>query len=136
MVLVPVGEHATFDAVGVLPQVGEVGQDEVDAGHLHVGEHEPAVEQHDAAVDFDAGAVAPDLTQPPEEDDPYGISQCRRRDPATPHGLVVRARRARARAGGGTGRPGAPAPAGPPWWESDWAPDRRSRTPTTAPAGR
>ena len=69
VVLVGVGEHDALDPVGVLAQVGEVGQDEVDAGHVGVGEHEPAVDDEDAPVDLEAEAVAPDLTQPAEEDD-------------------------------------------------------------------
>ena len=56
--------------VGVFPEVGEVGQHQIDAGHVEVGEHEPAVEEHDAPVDLDAGAVAADLPEAPEEDDP------------------------------------------------------------------
>ena len=69
VVLVAVGDDAALDAVGVLAQVGEVGQHEVDPEHVGVGEHEPAVEEHDAVVDLDAGAVAPDLTEAAEEDD-------------------------------------------------------------------
>ena len=44
VVLVAVGDDATLDPVGVLPQPGEVGQHQVDAGHLGVGEHQAAVE--------------------------------------------------------------------------------------------
>ena len=69
VVLVPVGEHDAVDAVRVLPEVREVGEDEVDAGHVGVGEHDPAVEDEDPAVDFDAGAVAADLAEAAEEDD-------------------------------------------------------------------
>ena len=58
-----------LDPVGVLAQVGEVGQDEVDAGHVGVGEHDPAVDDEDAAVDLEAEAVAADLAEPAEEDD-------------------------------------------------------------------
>ena len=58
-----------LDAVGVLAQVGEVGQDEVDAGHVGVGEHDPAVDDEDAVVDLEAEAVAADLAEPAEEDD-------------------------------------------------------------------
>ena len=58
-----------FDAVGVLAQIREVGQDEVDAGHVGLGEHDPAVDEQDAVVDLEAEAVAPDLAEPAEEDD-------------------------------------------------------------------
>ena len=61
------------DAVGVLAQVGEVGQHEVDAVHVGTGEHQPAVDEQDAAVVADAlldrHAVAADLPEPAEEDD-------------------------------------------------------------------
>ena len=72
MVLVAVGEDDALDPVGVLAQVREVGEDEVDAGHVGVGEHQPAVDDEDAAVDLEAEAVAADLAQPAEEDDADG----------------------------------------------------------------
>jgi hypothetical protein len=49
VVLVAVGGHARLDAVGVLAQVREVGEDEVDAVHVGVGEHEPAVDEQQPA---------------------------------------------------------------------------------------
>ena len=69
MVFVGVGEEHGFDPVRVVPQVGEVGEDEIDAGHVGVGEHDPAVDDEDAVVDLEAEAVAPDLAEPAEEDD-------------------------------------------------------------------
>ena len=71
VVLVGVREHHALDPVGVLAQVREVGQDEVDAGHVGVGEHEPAVDDEDAPLDLEAEAVPPDLAQPAEEDEPH-----------------------------------------------------------------
>ena len=47
MALVAMGEHDPLDALGMLPQVGEVGEDEVDAGHVGGGEHEPAVDEEE-----------------------------------------------------------------------------------------
>ena len=70
VVLVRVGEEHALDPVRVLAQIREVGKDEVDAGHVGVGEHEPAVDDEDAVVDLEAEAVAADLTEPTEEDDP------------------------------------------------------------------
>ena len=70
MVLVRVGEEDALDPVGVLAQVREVGEDEVDAGHVGVGEHDPAVDDEDAVVDLEAEAVPADLPEPAEEDDP------------------------------------------------------------------
>ena len=69
VVLVAVGDDAPLDAVGLLAQPGEVGQHEIDAEHVGVGEHQPAVEQHDPPGQFDRGAVPTDLTEPSEERD-------------------------------------------------------------------
>ena len=74
VVLVAVGKHDAVDPVGVLVQVGEVGQHQVDAGHVGLGEHDPAVEDEDPPVDLDAGAVAADLAQAAEEDDPHRLA--------------------------------------------------------------
>ena len=71
VVLVPVGEDDGVDPVGVLAEVGEVGQHQVDAGHVRIGEHDPDVEDEDPPVDLDAGAVPADLAQTAEEDDPH-----------------------------------------------------------------
>ena len=76
VVLVRVGEQDRLDPVGVVAQVGEVGQDQVDAGHVGVGEHDPAVDEQDPAVDLEATAVAADLTQPAEEDDADCVTHC------------------------------------------------------------
>ena len=64
--------------VGVLAQIGEVGQDEVDAVQVGAGEHQPAVDEQDAAVVagplLDRHAVASDLPQPAEEDEADRLS--------------------------------------------------------------
>ena len=70
VVFVAVGEHDAVDPLRVVAQVREVGQDEVDAGHVGLGEHEAAVDDDDPALDLDAEAVAPDLAETAEEDDP------------------------------------------------------------------
>ena len=94
MVLVPVREHDAVDPVRPLVQIGELGEDQVDPGHVGVGEHDPAVEDDDAAVDLDAGAVAADLPQPAEEDDPDGSPPpCRLAGCALCLSLVSQARR-------------------------------------------
>ena len=49
VVLVAVGEDDRLDVVGALAQVGEVRQDEVDAEHLRGREHQPGVDDDDAA---------------------------------------------------------------------------------------
>jgi hypothetical protein len=69
VVLVPVGQDDAVDPVGPLPEIGELGQDQVDAGHVGIGEHDAAVEDDDAAVDLDTGAVTTDLAESSEKDD-------------------------------------------------------------------
>src|ERR1017187_6277093 len=69
MVLVPVGEHDPVDVVRALAEEGEIWQHQVDAGHLRIGEHHPAVENDKAACLLDDRAVAPDLSQPAQEGD-------------------------------------------------------------------
>ena len=69
VVLVRVGEEHAFDAIRVVAHVGEIGKHEVDAGHVLVGEHEPAVDQQDPVIYLEAQTVAPDLTEPTQEHD-------------------------------------------------------------------
>ena len=56
-----------------LPRVREVGQDEIDAGHVGVGEHDPAVDDEDAIVDLDAEAVAVADLHPARPRGRYGL---------------------------------------------------------------
>ncbi len=66
VVLVAVGEDDRLDVVDAIAQVGEVGQDEVDAEHLRGREHQAGVDDDDAAVVLDHGHVLADLAQSPE----------------------------------------------------------------------
>ncbi len=79
VVLVAVGEDDPVDLVGPLAEIGELGEHQIDPGHVGVGEHDPAVENDDATVDLDAGAVATDLTEP---------ARGRRRVQGTPWGVI------------------------------------------------
>ena len=81
VVLVAVGENAALDAVGVLPQEREVREDEVDAGHRLLGEHQPAVDEQQPAGDLEDGAVATDLAEAAEERDLDGLRHRRCRAP-------------------------------------------------------
>ncbi len=72
VVLVAVGGDAALDAVGVLAQPREVGQHQVDAEHVGVGEHQPAVEQHDAAVASMQPQLRPISPRPPRKTDADG----------------------------------------------------------------
>ena len=61
-----------IDPVGVLPQPGEVREDEVDAEHLELGEHQAAVEQEELVLALEDHAVAADLAEAAEEGDGDG----------------------------------------------------------------
>src|SRR5690606_9333916 len=74
VVLVAVGGDAADDAVGVLAQPGEVGEDQVDAEVLEFGEHEPAVEEEELVLALEDHAVAADLAEAAEERDGDGGS--------------------------------------------------------------
>ncbi len=76
MVFVAVGENHCVDPVGVLAKVGEVGKDEVDAGHVRVGEHDAHVENENAAVHLDAGAVPAYLPEAAEKYHPDRSCAC------------------------------------------------------------
>ena len=78
VVLVAVGQDHRFDGVGPVAQVRQVREHEVDAGHVGLGEHDPAVEDDDAAVELDARAVAADLPEAAQEDDANRIRQATR----------------------------------------------------------
>ena len=97
VVLVAVGGDDGDDPRGVLAQVREVGQHEVDAVHVGVGEHQPAVDEQDAAV----GPVA---DRPP----PTSIAmQLRPISPSPPRKTTRTASRASAgTAAAGAGRSG------------------------------
>ena len=61
VVLVAVGDHDRLDPLHVVPQVREVGQDEVDAHHVRRREPQAAVDDDDAPVVLDDGHVLADL---------------------------------------------------------------------------
>jgi hypothetical protein len=69
MVLVAVGDDDARDVARAFPQVGEIGQHEVDAHHVGRGKAQPDVHEHDRAVVLDDGHVLADLAQPAERED-------------------------------------------------------------------
>ena len=69
MVLVAVGHDDRLDVLGPLAQVGEVGQDQVDADHLRGREAQAHVHHHDAPVVLDDRHVLAYLPQPAEGQD-------------------------------------------------------------------
>ena len=69
VVLVGVGDEERLDLGAVLLEVGDVGDDEVDAEHLLVGEHQPAVDDDDVVAVLEHVHVLADLPHPAERDD-------------------------------------------------------------------
>ncbi len=69
VVLVAVGEHDRLDVVEAVGDVLEVGQDQVDAGLVVLGEQHAAVDDQQLAVDLEHGHVAADLSQTAERHD-------------------------------------------------------------------
>ena len=69
MVLVSVRQHDAADHLLALPQVREVGQDEVDAQVLVARKREAGVDDHDRSLRLVGGHVLPDLAETTERDD-------------------------------------------------------------------
>ena len=79
VVLVGVGDQECLDVLAAFLEVGDVGHDEVDAEHLLVGEHEPAVDDDDLVAVLEDVAVLADLADAAERDDAQRLrSQCQR----------------------------------------------------------
>ena len=72
VVLVAVREHDADDVVEAVADRAEVGQDQVDAGLVLLGEEHAAVDDEDLAVDLEHGHVATDLAEATDGDDPQG----------------------------------------------------------------
>ena len=82
VVLVPVGEDDGLDVVEPVLDHPEVGQDQVDAGLLGLGEQHAAVDDQQPAVELEDGHVAADLAQAAERHDPQAALGQRRRRPS------------------------------------------------------
>ena len=82
VVLVGVGDEERLDVGLALLEVGDVGDDEVDAEHLLVGEHEPAVDDDDVVAVLEHVHVLADLADAAERDDAEGNGR------SQPSGLV------------------------------------------------
>ena len=70
VVLVAVGEHQRLDLVEAVPDRVEVGEDQVDARVVLLGEEDAAVDDQQPLVVLEDGHVATDLAEPAERDDP------------------------------------------------------------------
>ena len=64
------GDEERLDVGAALLEVGDVGDDEVDAEHLLVGEHQAAVDDDDVVAVLEHVHVLADLAHPAERDDP------------------------------------------------------------------
>ena len=69
VVLVGVGDEERPHVLAALLEIGDVGDDEVDAEHLLVGEHEAAVDDDDVVAVLEHVHVLADLPHPAERDD-------------------------------------------------------------------
>ena len=69
VILVRVREDDRLDAVCVFAQIREVRQDEIDARHVGIGKHDPAVDDQYATVDLEAEAIPAYLAEAAEEHD-------------------------------------------------------------------
>ena len=70
VVLVAVGQHQGLDGVEAVADRVEVGEDQVDAGVVVLGEQHAAVDDQQPAVVLEDGHVATDLAESAERDDP------------------------------------------------------------------
>ena len=70
VVLVAVGQHERLDLVEPVSDRVEVGEDQVDAGVVLLGEEDAAVDDQQATVVLEDGHVATDLAEPAERVDP------------------------------------------------------------------
>ena len=73
VVLVAVGEHQRLDVVEAVPDRLEVGEDQVDARVVLLGEQHAAVDDQQPAVVLEDGHVPADLAEPAERDDPQAV---------------------------------------------------------------
>src|SRR5690606_21670897 len=79
VVLVAVREDDRLDVAEAVPDVVEVGQDQVDAGLLGLGEQHAAVDDEQPAAVLEHGHVAADLPEPAEGDEAQAVVGRRRR---------------------------------------------------------
>jgi hypothetical protein len=74
VVLVAVRQDDGADRAGAVTEVGEVGQDEIDAEVLVPRERQAGVDDDDVPPALVDGHVLADLAEAPERDDPAGFS--------------------------------------------------------------
>ena len=69
VVFVAVGEDDSANALAVFDEIGNVGDDDVDAEEFGFGEHESGVDDDDVVTPADGHAVHTELAEAPEGDD-------------------------------------------------------------------
>ena len=72
VVLVAVGQQDPPELSGPLGQVGEVGHDGVDAGHLGRGKQHPRIQEEEVLLPLEDHRVQPELSEPPERNETQG----------------------------------------------------------------
>jgi hypothetical protein len=70
VVLMPMGEDQPYDVIEAVPDVVEVGEDQVDPRLVVLWEEHAAVDDQELAVELEDGHVATDLTKTAERDNP------------------------------------------------------------------
>ena len=67
MILMSVGDDHAADLVAVLLKIGVIGNDQIDAEHIAVGERHTGVDDDDIVLTFKYSQVLADLIQTAEE---------------------------------------------------------------------
>ena len=71
MILVPVRQNNRLDLIPVLDQIGNIRNDEVDAEHILLREHEPGVHNENLIIHADGSHVLSDLAKTAKRYDLY-----------------------------------------------------------------
>ncbi len=64
MVLVPVRDNQSAQAVAILDEIREVGNDDVDSQHIVLGKHEAGIDEYNRVGILDDHHVQADFAQP------------------------------------------------------------------------
>jgi hypothetical protein len=67
VVFMTVGQQDAVDLVFALEEPGEIRNDDVNAEHVWLGEHDTTVNEHNAAINFNCCAISPDFAEATQE---------------------------------------------------------------------
>ena len=70
LVLMAVGQEYPAHPVDLVAQIGDIGNDQVNAEHVRFGKHQAAVDDDDILAVLEGGHVQPDLPETAEGDEP------------------------------------------------------------------